>query len=180
MIRALPLLCAVVLTACAWADEKPAKSVAGYWLGTLKVGAIELRLGLHIEKKSDGTLTATLDSIDQGVTGLKAETVTLTDGTLTVKMRDSSYSGTLQPDGDTIKGHLEQLKTQVPLDLKRQAGPFTLNRPQTPKKPYPYESEDLTFPSRAKDVTLAATYTRPKGDGPFPAVALISGSGTNP
>jgi uncharacterized protein len=177
MIRALPLLCAVVLTACAWADEKPAKSVAGYWLGTLKVGAIELRLGLHIEKKSDGTLTATLDSIDQGVTGLKAETVTLTDGTLTVKMRDSSYSGTLQPDGDTIKGHLEQLKTQVPLDLKRQAGPFTLNRPQTPKKPYPYESEDLTFPSRAKDVTLAATYTRPKGDGPFPAVALISGSG---
>ena len=35
----------------------------------------------------------------------------------------------------------------------------------------------MTFGSRAKDVTLAGTYTRPKGDGPFAAVALISGSG---
>ena len=176
MIRALTLLCAI-LPACAWADDKSAKPVAGYWLGTLKAGAIELRLVLHVEKKPDGALTATLDSVDQGVTGLKAESVTFADGTLTVKMRDSSYTGTLQPDGDTIKGNLEQLKVQVPLDLKRQAGPFMLNRPQTPKKPYPYDSEDLTFPSRAKDVTLAATFTRPTGDGPFAAVALVSGSG---
>jgi uncharacterized protein len=175
MIRALPLICAAFLPA--WADEKPAKAVAGYWLGTLKLGAIDLRLGIHIEKKPDGSLAATVDSIDQGAAGVKTDSATFADQKLVLKMPDSQYTGTLQPDGDTIKGDLEQKGIRLPLELKRQAGPVTLNRPQTPKKPYPYESEDLTFPSRAKDVTLAATYTRPKGDGPFPTVALISGSG---
>src|SRR4029079_17313111 len=37
--------------------------------------------------------------------------------------------------------------------------------------------EDVTFDSKAKDVKLAGTFTKPKGDGPFPAVALITGSG---
>ena len=46
-----------------------------------------------------------------------------------------------------------------------------------PKKPYPYAEEEVTFPSKAKDVTLAGTITRPNGDGPFPTVIMITGSG---
>jgi pimeloyl-ACP methyl ester carboxylesterase len=52
-----------------------------------------------------------------------------------------------------------------------------LVRPQNPKKPYPYREEDVTWESKAKGVTLAGTLTSPHGDGPFPAVILISGSG---
>jgi alpha-beta hydrolase superfamily lysophospholipase len=49
------------------------------------------------------------------------------------------------------------------------------NRPQTPKPPYPYLEEEVTFENG--DVTLAGTLTIPKGEGPFPAVALVTGSG---
>lgn len=51
------------------------------------------------------------------------------------------------------------------------------NRPQLPRKPYPYLEEEVTFPSRAKDTVLAGTLTKPKGDGPFPIAVLITGSG---
>jgi len=36
------------------------------WQGTLNTVMGELRLVLHISKAADGSLTATLDSVDQG------------------------------------------------------------------------------------------------------------------
>ena len=63
----------------------------------------------------------------------------------------------------------------------------TSNRPHTPKAPFPYSSEEVTFENAAaKDlkvkenppnVKLAGALTLPKGDGTFPAVVLVSGSG---
>jgi pimeloyl-ACP methyl ester carboxylesterase len=50
-------------------------------------------------------------------------------------------------------------------------------RPQEPKPPYPYASEDVTYSNPAAGVTLAGTLTLPAGDGPHPVVLLISGSG---
>lgn len=40
-----------------------------------------------------------------------------------------------------------------------------------------YEVEEVTFPGGAEGVTLAGTLTLPEGDGPFPVVVLVSGSG---
>jgi pimeloyl-ACP methyl ester carboxylesterase len=50
------------------------------------------------------------------------------------------------------------------------------NRPQEPKKPYPYHEEEVTYKSMEPGITLAGTLTVPKSGGPFPAVVLISGS----
>ncbi|MFT4039493.1 MAG: alpha/beta fold hydrolase [Thermomicrobiales bacterium] len=44
-----------------------------------------------------------------------------------------------------------------------------------PPADLPYTSEDVTFTSG--DITLAGTLTLPPGDGPFPGVALVTGSG---
>lgn len=63
---------------------------------------------------------------------------------------------------------------EAPLKVEKVA---ELVRPQNPKKPYPYREEDVTWESTAKGVTLAGTLTSPHGDGPFPAVILLSGSG---
>jgi len=52
-----------------------------------------------------------------------------------------------------------------------------LKRPQNPARPYPYRDQEVTFENRVQSVTLAATLTIPQGDGPFPAVLLITGSG---
>ncbi len=54
-----------------------------------------------------------------------------------------------------------------------------LNRPQTPIEPYPYQSENVTFENTTDGVTLAGTFTYPKGASNLPAVVLISGSGPN-
>jgi len=43
--------------------------------------------------------------------------------------------------------------------------------------PLPYIAEDVTFPGGAEGVTLAGTLTLPEGDGPFPVVVLMTGSG---
>lgn len=53
----------------------------------------------------------------------------------------------------------------------------TQNRPQNPKKPYPYHEEEVTYKSVEYGIKLAGTLTFPESGGPFPAVVLISGSG---
>ena len=61
-----------------------------------------------------------------------------------------------------------------PSNLGREAAPPPV-RPQEPKPPFPYTSEDVGFASGA--VHLAGTLTIPAGDGPFPAAVLLTGSG---
>ena len=48
-----------------------AQDIVGDWNGKLTVGTAELRLVLHITKAADGSLKATLDSIDQGAPGFR-------------------------------------------------------------------------------------------------------------
>jgi len=43
-------------------------------------------------------------------------------------------------------------------------------RPQEPKKPYPYYSEDVKFRNNKDSITLAGTLTLPQKEGNFPAV----------
>ncbi|HEX6622130.1 MAG TPA: alpha/beta fold hydrolase, partial [Pyrinomonadaceae bacterium] len=57
---------------------------------------------------------------------------------------------------------------------KAPAGPA---RPQTPKGPFPYDAEEVSYENRAAGVRLAGTLTLPRAKGPHPAVLLISGSG---
>jgi pimeloyl-ACP methyl ester carboxylesterase len=54
----------------------------------------------------------------------------------------------------------------------------SLNRPQHPTPPFPYESIDVRY-DHPTDTALhfAATLTKPPGKGPFAAALLISGSG---
>jgi pimeloyl-ACP methyl ester carboxylesterase len=58
---------------------------------------------------------------------------------------------------------------------ERDPGTPELRRPQTPRPPFDYGQEDVTYTSGT--VVRAGTLTIPKGPGRFPAVLLISGSG---
>ena len=62
----------------------------------------------------------------------------------------------------------------IALYMRHQPSP---ERPQEPKPPYPYLSEDVKFTNDSANVTLSGTLTLPKGKGNFPAVVLITGSG---
>ncbi len=85
----------------------------------------------------------------------------------------------------TCQFELAALDVQLVFNTKRQlSGLFFRptvttgqNRPQDPKKPYPYREEEVTYASRDAGIKLAGTLTLPESGGPFPAVLLISGSG---
>jgi pimeloyl-ACP methyl ester carboxylesterase len=50
-------------------------------------------------------------------------------------------------------------------------------RPQNPKKPYPYDEEDVIYDNPKSGNKLAGTLTLPRSPGPHPVVLLITGSG---
>jgi fermentation-respiration switch protein FrsA (DUF1100 family) len=157
-----------------------AAGVEGNWLGALDVGGFKLRLVLKISRSADGKLAATVDSLDQNAKDLTVDTITFQDGTLKFEMiaLNASYAGTLSQDGTTLTGQFTQGGV-LPLDFKRTTdlSQLELKRPQTPKKPYPYKEEEVSYENSADHVKLAATLTLPPGNGPFPAVVLITGSG---
>lgn len=97
-----------------------APAIAGDWAGTLSVGTAELRLTLHIISAKDGSLTATLDSIDQGANGIPVNTVTLNDGklNLTIDAVHGTYEGTVNKDASEIDGTWSQGQA-LTLNFKR-------------------------------------------------------------
>ncbi|MDT0650884.1 alpha/beta hydrolase family protein, partial [Autumnicola edwardsiae] len=52
-----------------------------------------------------------------------------------------------------------------------------INRPQEPTKPFPYNSEEISFYNDIDKITLAGTLTTPKNKKDFTTAILISGSG---
>ena len=84
----------------------PAAQVAGDWQGTLSVQGMQLRVRLHLRAAPDGRLTASIDSPDQGATGIPADSVTLTGPSLKFEISaiHGSYEGTVSPQASEIKG----------------------------------------------------------------------------
>jgi len=160
------------------AKPVPGEGAAGEWLGILDVGAAKLRLGLHVEKKEDGSLGAVLDSIDQGAKiPVEAAVFERRALRLDLKAIGASYEGALNADGSVLEGTWSQGGQKLPLKFHRLEQAFALRRPQVPQGPFPYETREVTFRSEAGNVRLAGTLLLPEGKGPFPAVALVSGSG---
>jgi hypothetical protein len=159
-------------------EPVPGEGLTGDWLGVLQVGPVTLRLALHVEEAANGALNAVVDSVDQGAV-IPVDAITLDDEgrvRLVLDRIAASFAGRMHDDGSAIPGTWAQGGQELPLTLHRLAAPFALKRPQEPEAPFPYSSRDVTFES-AGGVTLAGTLLIPKGEGPFPAVALVSGSG---
>jgi uncharacterized protein len=150
------------------------------WEGKLAINAgIKVRLVLKIVKADDGTLSATLDSPDQGTKGLKVDSIALEGQVLKFAMKAiaGEFSGTLNESRTEAVGEWKQGGLALPLTLGKVDRPSELRRPQTPKPPYAYDVDEVTYQNKSAGVTLAGTLTTPRGPGKFPAAILISGSG---
>lgn len=165
------------------AGETPSKGVpgeglAGVWQGSLRVQVFELRLLVRINE-DDGKLTGEMDSLDQGVTGVPLSKAELNgdDVTLEVKEIGGTFKGKISDDGSELDGKWKQGGQTMDLVLRRLAEEPDLRRPQEPQPPFPYSSNDITFPNKDAGIELAGTLTVPDGDGPHPAIVLVSGSG---
>jgi pimeloyl-ACP methyl ester carboxylesterase len=153
--------------------------IEGIWEGKLKVPGTELRIIFKISGNTDGTLNATLDSPDQGVTDIPVEEVVFKDNDLhlEVKSAGSIFEGKVSQDFSVIEGEWKQSGQTLPLTVKRVDKAVEIFRPQEPKKPYPYLEEEVTYENKEAGITLTGTLTLPLGKSSFPAVLLITGSG---
>ena len=52
-----------------------------------------------------------------------------------------------------------------------------VDRPQEPKRPYPYDDREVVYENKESGIQFAGTLTLPRQGGPFPAVLLVTGSG---
>jgi hypothetical protein len=162
------------------AQVQPTTALEGSWSGKLKVGAMSLTLVLHLEQ-ADGYVKASLDSPDQGAKGISAYKEYLSEDSVAVKVESigATYRAKLK-DGK-LDGTFSQMGMKIPLVLTK--GVPEVKRPQEPKQPYPYDTEEVTFKNEADGATLSGTLTWPVGydknlKKKKPVVLLfVSGSG---
>ncbi len=176
----LMMITIIVLSAqWGYAEKGP---FVGHWLGTLKFAGGQLRIVFHIACSAPTECTGTLDSPDQGVSGIPISQIQIQNNTIRIDVEKimGVFEGELSSDKNMLKGVWKQSGFELPLELKRTDNPpgvVELKRPQEPKPPFPYTVEKVTFPAGEKGITLAGTLTLPEGKGPFPALILVSGSG---
>lgn len=94
------------------------QGVTGDWSGTLSVGPQSLRLVFHISQTDNG-YTATMDSPDQGASGIAMSHVTYVDNLLTVELRVAGMAFKGKPEGNTINGTFSQAGKAFPLVLTK-------------------------------------------------------------
>ncbi|MDE6484929.1 MAG: alpha/beta hydrolase [Duncaniella sp.] len=165
----LPLICVLAAAAAA-------QSVTGIWKGSL-MG--QLPVVLNIISSTEATLSSPL----QGAWGIPCDSVAVApDGRsvyLALSSLGASFEGRLSDDDTRLAGTFFQ-GMPVPLDLTRgTADDLVPDRPQTPRPPFLYREEEVSFNNG--DITLAGTLTLPAmrsfRKAGYPAVVLITGSG---
>ena len=153
------------------------QEITGQWNGLLKVPGAQLRIVANISKTETGYVS-TMDSPDQKAKGIPVASTTFENSILKLEIPviKGSYEGTLNKD-NIIVGKLTQNGQSFDVNLSKESiSEQVYARPQEPKKPYPYYTEDVKFVNKTANITLAGTLSLPKKEGNFPAVILITGS----
>jgi len=152
----------------------------GIWQGKVIINpSVQLTLVLHIEKKDDGSLSATMDSPDQSAYGIKVDKITATQDSLHffVAAIAGNYHAEYNKDSLMLIGKWSQGAYSFPLNLRKTDKVEEVKRPQLPVKPYPYNDEEVVFENKIDSIKLGGSFTFPKEGNNFPVVVLITGSG---
>ena len=160
-------------------QTKGEKKFTGLWEGKLKISTVSLRLVIKTFNNDDGSLGAFVDSPDQGSNNIPVTLITINDDSLkfSIQAIGASYAGGIIKDSALVRGTFKQGGLVLPLEFKKIEKLTEIKRPQEPKKPYPYNEEEVTFENKNANIALAGTFTYPNGNGKYPAVVLVTGSG---
>ena len=111
----------VVALAMGTALAAPAPAVVGDWNGALNTGSGSLKVVIHVAQDKDGKLTATMDSPDQGATGIAISSITYKEPALHFEIDKfgAGYDGTVSKDNAEIAGNWKQGPASLPLTFKR-------------------------------------------------------------
>jgi pimeloyl-ACP methyl ester carboxylesterase len=173
VIRTAAALLTLALTVPALAQE-PA-DLAGHWEGRLHTPGAGLVVKLDLTHDADGW-SGTIDIPAQGAKGLPLGHFEQDGANLRFQILEVPGEPTFT--GELTDGKLAGVFTQAGATLTFELGRDPIEppkRPQEPKPPFPYRVEEVRYGHG--EISLAATLTVPEGEGPFPAVLLITGSG---
>ena len=171
MKKNILLICVFVALTCQ-AQVQPTTALEGSWSGKLKVGAMSITLVLHLEQ-ADGYVKASLDSPDQGAKGIPASKEYLSDDSVALKVESIAATYRAKLKDGKLDGTFSQSGMTFPLELTK--GVAEVKRPQTPKPPFPYETEEVTFQNSKAGATLAGTLTTP-ANAKY-VLLMVTGSG---
>lgn len=171
----------LILSACGITTSALAQGLAGDWIGQMSGG---FKVRIHFERAGSGFSGKLINPSGN-------ETVIdqiSSDGTrlhFSVNKINLSYDGVWSDEEKAWKGNLT-FQQVYPLVLKRATAedlaPAVHKRPQEDAihaGPAPYIQREVHFNNLAARNRLAGTLSLPNGEGPFPAVVLVSGTGHN-
>ena len=169
----LLICCTALAPASALAQAPP----DGDWEGVIHVGEMDLGIRVHFEMAD--SLRATIDIPAQGAYDLALQQVRYDAPDVVFELPAGPglavFDGQLEDDG-TIRGEFTQGGIQGTFYMQPMATPAGDEPAEAAApEPAPYPEEDVRF--RSGEATLAGTLALPEGDGPFPALILVSGSG---
>ncbi|GAB3654334.1 alpha/beta fold hydrolase [Echinicola sediminis] len=177
-MRGLKLMIILLMVGLCNVAEAQVGSLSGSWKGELKVMAQTLPLIFHFNP-ADGGWEGSMDSPAQGAKGIQMNKVLFANSKVELGIEQYliSYQGELK--NDTIKGVFTQGQMDFPLILIKMVEEelSVKPKPQEPQEPYGYEVMQTSFSNLKSGISLKGTLTKPKGNGPFPAVVLVNGSG---
>jgi len=115
----LVTVAAVRLALAASASVAPA--VVGDWQGALSTGSTSLRVVVHLSHDKDGKLSGTMDSPDQGATGIVMSSVSFAkpDLHLAIEAIGAAFDGKFDGGKQEIAGVWKQGAASLPLTLSR-------------------------------------------------------------
>lgn len=187
--RIVGFMAASALAVSAQAPASPGPSEAdlvGIWSGALKIQGQSLALVFNIALDK-GRLAATMDSPDQGAKGIPVSAIVLEGAKVRIESKAvrGVFAGELSADRLRIEGTWSQGTAAFPLAVEKvKAAPARL-RPQEPKAPFPYRTEEVVVLNSKAGVKLAGTLVIPgaaaaagaASAAQFPAVVFVTGSG---
>jgi len=100
-------------------DVDPDTTVTGSWDGTIEVQNTTLRVVFHIDRTEEGELSGSMDSPDQGATGIPLSNVSVEQDSvvLDVGAIKGRFTGKWNEDDQTIEGVWVQGGQSFPLVL---------------------------------------------------------------
>lgn len=149
--------------------------IEGTWNGAIEIPLNKMPFVIYINKVNNdwnvmgGSPSETGKKFPLEKISFKNDTLKISDSKLGM-----NYVGVLK-DAEQIQGKFSQRGMAFTLNLTK--GEFKQNRPQEPKVPFGYQTEDVMFENKKAGIKLAGTMTSPKENGKYPAVILVSGSG---
>ena len=149
------------------------------WTGTVDLpDSMKLEFSVELSKDS-GTITIPLQHAKD--IPLDGVSVTAKELRFGVSSSGAAWELAVAEDGKSATGVLKQGGAEFKTTMRRLAAGEAvvkdLVRPQEPKPPFPYATTEVAFENPAAKATLAGTLSAPNGDGPFPCVVMVTGSG---